>query len=126
MNKITLCGMSGYTDEDFQNLIEIIEPIKDRINKIVWTINYSDIQDLYTLDSNPLFKKLKNNNIFFIFNQWMYRNDFARNSYLFSGHIKHGEICINLDTLERLKPKFFENLRSLMEYCEGIRKGETR
>lgn len=115
MNKITLCGMSGYTDEDFENLIGIIEPIKERINKIVWTINYSDIKDILRLGSNILFNQLKTNyNIFFIFNQWMYRNDFARNSYLFSGHIKHGEICINLDTLERLKPKFFENFDSLI------------
>ena len=60
MNKIVLCGMSGHTDEDFQNLIEIIEPIKDRINKIVWTINYSNINNIYNLDSNTLFSKLKN------------------------------------------------------------------
>lgn len=115
MNKITLCGMSGYTDEDLQNLIEIIEPIKNRVNKIVWTINYSNVQEIPEIESKNLFKKLKeNNNIFFIFNQWAYRNDFARNSYLFSGHIKHGEICINLDTLERLKPKFFDNFDGLI------------
>lgn len=116
MNKITLCGMSGYTDEDFQNLIEIVEPIKENIGKIVWTINYSNLKDLKALEYNSLFNQLKNNyNIFFIFNQWMFRNDFARNSYLFSGHIKHGEICINLDTLERLKPTFFENFDGLIQ-----------
>ena len=116
MNKITLCGMSGYTDEDFQNLIEIVEPIKENISKIVWTINYNNIKDISNLESNLLFNQLKNNyNIFFIFNQWMFRNDFARNSYLFSGYIKHGEICINLDTLERLKPTFFENFDGLFQ-----------
>lgn len=116
MNKIVLCGMSGHTDEDFQNLIEIIEPIKDRINKIVWTINYSNINNIYNLDSNTLFSKLKNSyNIYFVFNQWMFRSDFARNSYLFSGHIKHGDICINIDTLERLKPEFFNNFDNLIQ-----------
>lgn len=116
MNKITLCGMSGYTDEDFQNLIEIIEPIKERVSKIVWTINYTNIKDIFNLDSNFLFNQLKSNyNIYFIFNQWMYRNDFARNSYLFSGHIKYGDICVNLDTLERLKPKFFENFDIIVQ-----------
>ena len=115
MNKIVLCGMCGSSQEDLNHLVEIIEPIKENIEKIVWTINYKNLSDILNLDFSAKLGSLKEKyNIYFVYNQWMYRNDYARNSYLYSGHLKNGDICINLDTLERLKPSFFSNFDNLI------------
>jgi hypothetical protein len=118
---VILCGMSSCNEDDLINFQEIIEPVKDCFGKVVWTVNYKTTQELQYLINNSPFEKvlekydLKGN---IIYNQWNYRNDFCRNSYLFSGHINLGDICINIDTLERLKRDFFNGFNSLLDFMK--------
>jgi hypothetical protein len=119
MSKIVVCGMSGNFPEDIKNFEEILSPIKNFIDKVVWTVNYKNLQELqHLINTSPFDCILEKNNLKgnIIYNQWNYRNDFCRNSYLHSGHINHGDICINIDTLERLLPSFFDNFDNLYDY----------
>lgn len=109
-NKTWLCGITNEGNE--QNLKELIDPIKDYFDGLVWTFHYPKDDGAEYLESVKGDGKI-------IYTDWLGRYDFPRNHYLFSNVIREGDWFFNIDSEERLSPEFMQNWSSHKEIFEN-------
>jgi len=102
--KVWLIGITneGHLDD----LRELIEPIKDHFDGLVWTFHYPKDEGAEYLESVKGDGEI-------IYTKWCNRLDFSRNHSLFQGPIQVGDWFLTIDTLERLSPDFTKNLKPL-------------
>tara|TARA_R100001086_G_scaffold247263_2_gene181062 strand:+ start:17 stop:856 length:840 start_codon:yes stop_codon:yes gene_type:complete len=99
----------GVTNEGHEkDLRELIEPIKDDFDGLVWTFHYPKDNGADYLESVKGEGEI-------IYTKWCNRLDFSRNHCLFQGPIKIGDWFLTIDSLERLSPDFTKNLKKLCE-----------
>ena len=110
--KVWLCGITNSGNEE--NLKELISPVIEYFDGLVWTFHYPKDEGAEFLEKNK-----KDGEI--IYAPWRGRYDFARNHYLFSGNIKEGDWFFNIDTEERISKEF---CRNMPEYLESFEKKE--
>ena len=109
-NKVWLCGITNEGNE--QNLKELIDPIKDYFDGLVWTFHYPKDEGADYLESVKGDGKI-------IYTDWLGRYDFPRNHYLFSNVIREGDWFFNIDSEERLSLEFMQNWSSHKEIFEN-------
>lgn len=102
--KLWLIGIT--TEGHEQDLRELIEPIKDDFDGLIWTFHYPKDEGADYLE------QVKGEGET-IYTKWCNRLDFSRNHSLFQGPMKIGDWFLTIDTLERLSPEFTKNLRKL-------------
>ena len=102
----------GITNEGHENdLRELLEPIKEHFDGLVWTFHYPK-------DSGADYLESVKGEGEIIYTKWCNRLDFSRNHCLYQGPIKHGDWFLTIDTLERLSPEFTENLKRFCEFLD--------
>jgi hypothetical protein len=105
--KFWFCGMSG--PSSIENLQELLEPIKDYFNGIVWVLHDSrDSQESKYLESIKGEGKI-------IHYEYHQRHDISRNHYLWCGPIKNGDWVMVCDDLERLNTTFVKSFQNIVE-----------
>ena len=105
--KIWFCGMSG--PNSLENLTELLEPIRDYFDGIVWVLHDSyESKEAAYLDAVKGDGKV-------IHYYYSGRHDESRNQYLWCGPIKKGQWICSCDDLERLNPWFAANLVPFIE-----------
>ena len=102
--KLWLIGITTQGHE--QDLRELIEPIKDDFDGLIWTFHYPK-------DSGADYLESVKGEGEIIYTKWCNRLDFSRNHSLYQGPMCVGDWFVTLDTLERLSPDFAEYLKSL-------------
>ena len=102
--KLWLIGITAQGHE--QDLRELIEPIKDDFDGLIWTFHYPKDDGADYLESVKGDGEI-------IYTKWCNRLDFSRNHCLFQGPMKIGDWFLTIDTLERLSPDFTKNLKRL-------------
>jgi len=89
----------GVTNEGHEkDLRELIEPIKDDFDGLVWTFHYPKDNGADYLESVKGEGEI-------IYTKWCNRLDFSRNHCLFQGPIKIGDWFLTIDSLERILQK---------------------
>jgi|TARA_R100001082_G_scaffold54453_1_gene29748 hypothetical protein len=97
----------GITTEGHEeDLRQLIEPIKNDFDGLIWTFHYP-------LDSGYDYLCSVKGDGEIIKTKWCNRLDFSRNHCLFQGPMKSGDWFLTIDTLERLSPDFTNNLKNL-------------
>jgi hypothetical protein len=101
-NKLFLVGMSGPNSEE--NLRELLQPIKEYFDGIVWTLH-----DSYDSNEAKFLEEIKGEGkvIHYHYSQ---RHDVSRNQYLYCGPIKNGDWCCQIDELERIPVEFAKQI----------------
>ena len=102
--RIWLIGITSEGHEE--DLRQLIEPIKNDFDGLVWTFHYPTDEGYDYLESVK-----KEGEI--ICTKWCNRMDFSRNHCIYQGPMKFGDWFLTIDTLERLSPLFTKNLRDL-------------
>lgn len=102
--------MSGPNSEE--NLRELIEPVRKNFDGIVCTFHYPK-------DSGAAYLEEVKGHGKVIYTEWCKRHDFSRNHYLYSGPIKNGDWCVQIDVLERFGENFIRDLRSHIDYFKS-------
>ena len=108
--KLWLIGIT--TQGHRQDLEELIEPIKDHFDGLIWTFHYPKDDGADYLESVKGEGEI-------IYTKWCNRLDFSRNHSLFQGPMRVGDWFVTIDTLERLSPEFTENLKRFCEYLDN-------
>jgi hypothetical protein len=102
----------GITTEGHEkDLRELIDPIKEDFDGLIWTFHYP-------LDSGYDYLCSVKGDGEIIKTKWCNRLDFSRNHCLFQGPMKVGDWFVTIDTLERLSPEFTKNLKSICHQLE--------
>lgn len=107
MSRVFLCGMSG--PESLEDLRELIEPIKQYFDGIVWVLH-----DSIGSEEERYLNGIKGAGriIPFIYCK---RHDFSRNVGLYCGGFENGDFGIDCDQMERISPMFASNLKMLIQ-----------
>lgn len=109
MNKLWLIGIT--TEGHKQDLEELIDPIKDHFDGLIWTFHYPKDDGADYLESVKGQGEI-------IYTKWCNRLDFSRNHSLFQSRIEVGDWFLTIDTLERLSPDFTSKLSSICNYLD--------
>ena len=109
MNKLWLIGIT--TEGHEQDLQELIGPIKDDFDGLIWTFHYPKDDGADYLESVKGQGEI-------IYTKWCNRLDFSRNHSLFQSHMQVGDWFLTIDTLERLSPDFTGRLKSICSYLD--------
>jgi hypothetical protein len=109
MNKLWLIGIT--TGGHKQDLQELIDPIKDDFDGLIWTFHYPKDDGADYLESVKGQGEI-------IYTKWCNRLDFSRNHSLFQSHMQVGDWFLTIDTLERLSPDFTGRLKSICSYLD--------
>ena len=109
MNKLWLIGIT--TEGHKQDLQELIEPIKDDFDGLIWTFHYPKDDGADYLESVKGQGEI-------IYTKWCNRLDFSRNHSLFQSRMEVGDWFLTIDTLERLSPDFTGRLKSICSYLD--------
>ena len=111
MNKLWLCGITNLGNE--QNLRELIEPILEYFDGLVWTFHDPTFNDDGNMDQG--FKILLHNKKEgkIITAEWCQRHFNSMNQYLWQGPMKDGDYFVQIDTQERMSPEFCAKLRDI-------------
>ena len=107
--KLWLIGVT--TEGHLEDLKELIEPIKEYFDGLVWTFHYPKDEGAEYLESAKGEGEI-------IYTKWCDRLDFSRNHSLFQGPMKMGDWFVTIDTLERLNLDFVKNLRKYIHQLE--------
>lgn len=97
-SKIWLCGLAS-EKTDLESIKELIEPIHEFFDGLVWTYHGEDSAILTYLESRKGEGHIERC-------KWYGRYDFARNHYLFCGKIQEYDWFLNIDDCERLSVEF--------------------
>src|SRR4051812_18841280 len=95
--KLYLCGITNAGNE--QNLRELIEPVLEYFDGLVWTFHYP-------IDDGYKFLKENKKEGAIILATWNQRHHYSMNHFLYQGPMEDGDFFITLDTLERISPEF--------------------
>ncbi len=112
--KLFLCGMTNAGNE--KNLREMIEPILEYFDGLVWTFHHSTETEY--IDNGYLFLKQNKKEGAIIDAKWVQRHDYSMNRYLYEGPMQDGDYFVQLDSTERLGVEFAKNLRNVCESME--------
>lgn len=109
--KIWFAGISG--PGSLENLKELLEPIKQYFEGIVWVLHDSvgHAEDTY----------LQNINADVIHYHYNQRHNESRNQYLWNGPIQQDDWVCTCDDLERVVPAFAKDLHNLIDLLEAAR-----
>ena len=107
--KLWLIGIT--TEGHKEDLKELIEPIKEYFDGLIWTFHYPKDEGADYLESVKGGGEI-------IYTKWCNRLDFSRNHSLYQGPMEIGDWFVTLDTLERLSPTFAKNLKPLTKQFE--------
>tara|TARA_R110002020_G_scaffold142040_3_gene313940 strand:+ start:1970 stop:2809 length:840 start_codon:yes stop_codon:yes gene_type:complete len=102
--KLWLIGVT--TEGHKQDLKELIEPIKQYFDGLIWTFHYPKDEGADYLESIKGGGEI-------IYTKWCNRLDFSRNHSLYQGPMRIGDWFVTLDTLERLSPDFAVHLKRI-------------
>lgn len=102
--KFWLVGMTG--PGEVENLKEVIEPIYDQFDGLVWTFHIP-------ADSGADYLESRKGQGEILYTKYCRRHDLSRNIYLHQGPIKEGDYFVGIDTMEKLLPEFFNRLPQL-------------
>lgn len=102
--RIWLIGITSKGHKE--DLQELIDPIKDHFDGLVWTFHYP-LDDGY-----DYLEEVKGEGEI-IKTKWCNRMDFSRNHCLYQGPMKMGDWFLTIDTLERLSTEFTKNIKHL-------------
>jgi len=102
--KLWLIGVT--TEGHKKDLQELIEPIKDFFDGLIWTFHYPTDEGADYLEEQKGEGEI-------IYTKWCNRLDFSRNHSLYQGPMRVGDWFVTLDTLERLSSDFAAYLKSL-------------
>jgi len=108
--KLWLIGITTHGHE--QDLRELIEPIKEDFDGLIWTFHYPK-------DGGADYLERAKGDGEIIYTKWCNRLDFSRNHCLFQGPMKIGDWFLTIDTLERLSPDFTKHLKKLCGDLNG-------
>lgn len=103
--KTYLCFMA--TEGDYQNIVELVEPVKQYFNGVCALLHDCDFIDK---ESEYLIKVNNDSgggNI--LFGSYRGRHDHSRNRILYETCIKEGDFLVQIDTLERVAVEFAAN-----------------
>ena len=109
MNKLWLIGIT--TEGHKQDLQELIEPIKNHFDGLIWTFHYPKDDGADYLESVKGQGEI-------IYTKWCNRLDFSRNHSLFQSRMEVGDWFLTIDTLERLSPDFTGRLKSICSHLD--------
>lgn len=125
-NKLWLCGITS--DGNLENLKEMIEPIKEYFDGLIFTFHgpqytfkyngfcyeCSDEQNEQSyLEANKKDGKI-------IYANWCNRHAYSQNHFLYQGPMENGDKFILLDSMERISPEFCkDHLPKLIEYMDA-------
>lgn len=110
--KLYLCGMTSAGNE--QNLRELIEPILEYFDGLVWTFHLPTLVDGGVIDKGFLFLYENKKEGKIVTAEWSQRHFNSMNQYLWQGPMQDGDFFIQIDTLERMSPKFCSTLRDII------------
>lgn len=99
-NKLYLCGITN--SDNFPNLNEMIEPIIDYFDGLIWTFHYPK-------DSGAIYLESRKKNGEIIYANFSQRHGFSMTQFLWQGPMKEGDKFIVLDSSERLSIDFCKN-----------------
>lgn len=100
--KLYLVGMSG--PDSLENLKELLDPICNYFNGIVWTLHDS----VGSEEEKYLESVKKEGKIIHYY--YSGRHNESRNQYLWCGPIKNGDWCVQIDLLERIPEEFAKQI----------------
>lgn len=110
MKRMWLVGMSG--PHSLDNLKELIEPVCQFFDGIVWTLHDSRVspEEVYLESVKGQGRII----------HWYYcqRHFASRNNYLWCGPIQDGDWCCQIDDLERLNKEFATGLRDFVKLLQ--------
>jgi hypothetical protein len=120
MNKLYLCGMTSAGNE--KNLRDMIEPILEYFDGLVWTF-HNPIEIFagnlgYELDFGYEYLQKNKKEGKIVTANWCQRHGYSMTHYLWQGSMKEGDFFVQLDSSERLSPKFCAELRDLCKDME--------
>lgn len=124
MSKLFLCGIT--TSGNLENLKDMIEPIKDYFDGLIFTYHYPCDAGAIYLENNKKDGKI-------IYADWCQRHGYSMNHFLYQGNMQHGDYFVLLDSGERISaecaskaiPEFLtqmreKNLCMLTNYGKGF------
>ena len=100
-NNLYLCGMTSAGNE--ANLHEMIEPILEYFDGLIWTFHYPKDEGAEYLEKNR-----KNGEI--IYANYKQRHGFSLQQILWQGSMKEGDLFLILDSAERISKSFCINI----------------
>lgn len=107
--KLYLCGITNAGNE--KNLKELIEPVLEYFDGLVWTFHLPADEGHWYLQNNKKEGKI-------ITAEWSQRHGYSMTHYLWQGPMQEGDIFLQIDSQERISPKFCEI--SLPKIIEGM------
>jgi hypothetical protein len=99
--KLWLCGMT--TAGHLSNLKEMIDPVLDAFDGLVWTFNYPKDEGADYLEANK-----KDGEI--IYAKWAMRHGYSMTHFLWQGPMQEGDFFVLLDSYERISPVFLVHI----------------
>ena len=102
--KLWLTGLTSEGNSD--QLKELIDPIKNDFDGLIWTFHYPKDEGSEYLESVKGDGEI-------IYTKWCNRLHFSRNHCLFQGPMRVGDWFVVIDTLEKLSSEFTSSLRNL-------------
>jgi hypothetical protein len=113
--KIFLCGITHAGNE--KNLKDLLNPVIEHFDGIVWTFHYPKDEGADYLES------IKGDGEI-IYANFSQRHGYSMTHYLWQGPMKNGDVFIQLDTMERISPKFcYERLPGLISLMDEAELG---
>lgn len=109
MGKLYFVGMTsaGKTED----LKELIEPIHQYFDGLIWTFHYPKDEGADYLESRKGCGEI-------IYTNFCKRHGFSRNHYLWAGPATDGDWLVQTDDLERLVPEFAAKIRDMIPDLE--------
>ena len=108
--RLFLCGITHGGNE--KNLREIVEPVSEFFNGLVWTFHLPKDEGSEYLES-------KKGDGEIIYSKFCQRHGYSMTHYLWQGPMRDGDYFIQLDTMERISPKFCrEKLLGLLDLMQ--------
>jgi hypothetical protein len=118
MSKLWLCGMTSAGNE--KNLREMIEPILEYFDGLVWTfhlpietIETDSAGSFVVTDSGYEFLERNKKEGKIVTAEWCDRHGYGMTHYLWQGPMQEGDFFVQLDSTERLGKEFAAHLRSI-------------
>lgn len=113
--KLWLTGITNKGNRD--HLVELIEPIKEYFDGLIWVYHLEDQIVLREIAEDDGFQYLVQNQKEgkIVLSEWCNRFDFSRNTGLFRSPIKNGDWFVTIDTMERMHPEFAAQLPELIQ-----------
>lgn len=105
MTKLWLTSMSG--PGQIENIKEMVEPIADHLDGVIWVFN-----DTFITDPGSIYLQSNCKNGKVIHRDWCPRHHFLMNETLYAGVIQDGDLVLWTDPLERPMLNFVSRIKT--------------